>query len=105
MHIILMFHIVAVIPVLLDQMTPVGSRVDQDIVRPRFHTALDNSFQELVLDFKFLKRKIIHIDNKFIIPILDLCNHGRQILELMLVDLDHAQALSVKFIDNRLDAR
>ena len=86
-------------------MTAVGCRIDQDIVRLRLHTAFDDGLQELVLDLKFFERKIIHVDDELVIAVLDLGDDRREILELVLVDLDHAQALRIELVDDRLDAR
>ena len=84
-------------------MAPVGCRIDQDIVRSCFHTALDHSLQIFVLNFKFLKGKVIHINDKLIVPVLDICDHRRKILELVLVNLDHAKAIIIILIDDRFD--
>ena len=83
-------HVVAVAPGLLDQMTAVGGRVDQDIVGLCLHTALDDGLQELVLHFKFFKGQVVHIDDEAVVPVFDLGDHIGEILELMFVNLNHA---------------
>ena len=93
------------VPVLLfDQVTAVGRCVDQHIVRFFLQTALNHSFQVFILNFKLFKRKIIHINDKFVIPVFDLGNDIIKILELMLVNLDHPQALIVVLVQDGLDA-
>ena len=61
------------------------------------------TFADTLKGTKEGSEKIIHIDDKLVVAVLDLGDHGRQILELMLVNLDHAQALVIKLIDNCLD--
>ena len=84
-------------------MTPVAGRIYQDIIRFLLQTALNYCLQILVFNLKFLKRKIIHINNKLIIPVLDLRNHIIQILELMFIDFDHTKSLIIILIQDRLD--
>ena len=103
MHTFILLYIVAVAPCLPDQMTSVGCRIDQNIIRFRLHTAFDDCFQEFIFNLKLLERKIIHINNELIISVFHRCNDIRQILELMLVNLDHTQALVIKLIDNGFD--
>ena len=87
-----------------DQMAAVGGGIDQHIARPLPKTALQNSLQIFILQLIFLKRKVIHIDNELVIPILDLLQHIGKRLKLVLVYFDHAQAPAVVFVENRLDA-
>ena len=56
----------------LDQMAPVRRRINQDIVRLLLQSTLNYRFQILVFDLKLLKGKIIHVNNKFIIAVLNL---------------------------------
>ena len=95
----------AVIHPLLNQMAAVARGVNQDVVGLDLKPALDNGLEVFVLDFKFLEGQIIHVDNEFVIAVLDAGDNALQVLELMLVDLNHAQALVVVFVENRLDAR
>ena len=69
-----------------------------------FQTSLDHSFQVFVLDLKLLERKIVHVDNEFIISVFDLRNQLVQILELMLVNLDHTKSLIVILIQDTFNA-
>ena len=85
-------------------MTAVGGGIDQHVVRASLHTAFDDCFEELVLNLKFLERKIVHVDDKAIVPVFDLTDDIGQILKLMLVDLDHTQALIVIFVEQGFDA-
>ena len=85
------------------QMSSVGGCIDQHIVRLYFQSTLNNSFQIFIFNFKFFKAQIIHINDKFIVSVLDLCNHIIEILELMLVHLDHTQSQIVIAVDNTLD--
>ena len=77
---------------LTDQVSAVGGRIDQNIVRLLFQSALDHCFQIFILNFKFFEREIIHIDDKFVIAVLDLRDHIIQILELMFINLNHSQS-------------
>ena len=79
-------------------MTAVARGIDQDIIRLDLQTALNNGFQIFVLHLKFLKGQIIHINDEFVIAVLDTGNDTLKILELMLIDLNHAQPLVIVFI-------
>ena len=79
-------------------MAPVGSGIDQHVVRLSLQSPLNDRLQIFVLYLKLFKRKIIHIDDKFVISILDLGDNVIEILELVLVYLDHPQPLVVIFI-------
>ena len=87
------------------QMSSVGSCIDQDIIRFLLQTAFDHRFQIFVLNLEFFKRKIIHINNKFVIPVLDLCDHIIQVFELMLVHFDHTKSLVIILVQDCLDRR
>ena len=84
-------------------MSAVRCRIDQYIIRLFLKSALDHRLQILIFYLKFLEREIIHINDKFIIPVFDLCDHRVQILELMLVYFDHPKSIIIIFIDDRLD--
>ena len=91
-------HIRAIAPGLADQMSAVRSCIDQNIIRFGFQAAFDHRFEIFILNFKFFKRKIIHINNKTIIAVFDLCNDLWQILKFMFIHFDHAQAPAIVFI-------
>ena len=57
---------------LANQMTTVGSRIDQYIFRFFLKASLDHSFQIFIFNLKLLKRKVIHIDNKLVVTVFDL---------------------------------
>ena len=97
--------IIPVSPGLLDQMSPVGGRIDQDILRLRLKTALYDCLEILVLDLELFKRQIVHVDDEPIVAVLDLRDDALQVLELVLVDFDHSKALAVIAVQDRLDAR
>ena len=80
------------------QMPSVGSCIDQNIVWFFLQTSFDHGFQILIFDFKFFKREIIHVNNKFIVSIFNLGNHLVQILKLMLIYFDHAKPLIIILI-------
>ena len=103
-HAVIGLHVISVIPGLLDQVTAVGGGIDQHVVRAGLHTAFDDCFEEFVLNLEFLKRKVVHVDDKAIVPVFDLTDDIGQILKLMLVDLDHAQTLIVIFVEQGFDA-
>ena len=94
----------AVTPGLLDQMTAVGGGVDQHVVRAGLHAALDDGLEVLIFDLVLLKRKVVNIYNEAIIALLDSRNHAGQQPELVLVDLDHAQAVLEILVEHRLNA-
>ena len=56
------------------------------------------SLIHILFDFKFFKREIIHVNNKFIVSIFNLGNHLVQILKLMLIYFDHAKPLIIILI-------
>ena len=85
-------------------MSSVGRRIDQDVLRLCLQSALDHSLEILVFDLKFFKRQIVHIDDKTVIAVLDFRDDALQILELVLVDFDHAESLAVVAVQDRLDA-
>ena len=84
-------------------MTSVGCGINQDILRFCLNTAFNNCFQELVFNFMLFKRKVIHINNKAIIAVFNLCNNVGQVSELMLINLNHSQTLVIISINNSLD--
>ena len=101
-------HILADIALLVSvgfphQVPSVARRVDQDIVRPLFHAALDHRLEILVVCLIFLKGQVIHIDDEAVIPVLDLRDDVDQILELMTVNLDDPQSSVIVFVQNRAD--
>ena len=71
------FHVVAVLPRLLDEVAAVGCRDNQHIRRARLHAALNDGFQKLVLHFVFLKRQIVDENHEAVVAVLDFCNHLR----------------------------
>ena len=85
-------------------MPAVRGGIDQNIFRLLFQSALNDCLQVLVFDLKFLKGKIVHINDEFVIPVLDLRNHLVQILELMLVNLNDPKPLIIVTVQDRLDA-
>ncbi len=96
-------HVISVIPGLLNKMAAVGGSINQNVIRLGFHATFNNGFQKFVFDFKIFKGQIVHIDDEFIISVFNLGDDLRKILKLMLVNLDHPQPLTVKFIDDGLD--
>ena len=86
-----------------DQMAAVRGGVDEHIVRLSLQSALDDRLQVFVFDFKLLEGEVVHVDDKFIIPVLDLGDDIVEVLELMLVHLDHPKALVIVFIEDSLD--
>ena len=77
MDIAVVFHVVAVLPRLLDEVAAVGRRDNQHIRRARLHAALNDGFQELVLHFVFLERQIVDENHEAVVAVLDFCNHLR----------------------------
>ena len=104
MHTVLVFHVVAVIPALFDQVTAVGCCIDQDIIRTGLHASFDDCLQEFVFNLEVFERKVIHVNDKAVVPVFYLCNDGGQILELMLVNLDHTKSLIIIFVEQCFDA-
>ncbi len=57
------------------QMPPVGSGVNQHVLRLFLKPALNNGFQIFILYLKILKAQIIHVNNEFVISVFNLGNH------------------------------
>ena len=85
-------------------MAAVGGGVNQHVFRAGLHAPFDHRLQELVLHLVFLKGKVVDENQEAVIPVLDLPQQGRQFPELVLVDLNHPQALVVILVDQGLDA-
>ena len=103
-YVVVVLHVRPVLPGLPDEVPPVGGGVEQDVVRLRLHTALNDGFQELVLHLVLLKGEVVNKDDEAVVPVLHHRDHGGQIAELVLVDLDHAQALVIVLVDEGLHA-
>ena len=84
-------------------MAAVGCGVNQYILGFGLQTALDDGLEIFVLDLEFLEGKVVHIDNETVVAVFYLCKDSLQVAELMLVDLDHAQAPVVILIQNGFD--
>ena len=69
-------------------MPPVACCIDQNVIRLPLQSAFDHCLQIFIFNLKFLKRKIVHINDKFVVSVLDLRDYLIQILKLMLVNLD-----------------
>ena len=104
MQIFIVCHLQLIPGFLPNKMTSVAGCIDQDVVRLFLKTALDHCFQIFIFDFKFLKGKIIHIKNKFVITVFDLCDHIIQILKLVLVHLDNAKSFVIITVQDTFDA-
>ena len=86
------------------QVAAVRGGVDQHVFRLRFQAALDDGLQVLVLQLRFLEGEIVHVNDEAVVPVLDLVDDPGEILELVLVDLDHPEAPGVVHVQDRLDA-
>ena len=86
-----------------DKVTTVAGRIDQNIVRFTLQTTFDHSFQIFVFNFKFFEGKVIHVDDKLVIAVLDLSNDLVQILELMLVSFNDTKSLIIILVQDSLD--
>ena len=84
-------------------MSSVTCCVDQNIIRFLLQTTFNDCFQIFILNLKFLKGKVIHINDKFIISVFDLCDHIVQILELMLVHLNNSKSLIIITVQDSFD--
>ena len=100
---LLQIQIMLVVPGLLYQVAAVGCGVDQDVVRSRLKSALDHSFKIFILYLEILERQVVHVDDEPVVPVLYTGDHGSEILELMLVDLDHPEALIIVLVYQGLD--
>ena len=85
------------------QMATVACCIDQDIFRFTFQSAFDNSLQIFIFYFELFKRKIVHINDKFIITVFDLCDDLVQIYKLMFIHFYDSQAFIIIFIQNSLN--
>ena len=88
----------------LDQMPAVGCGINENIFRLLFQPSFYYCFQILILDFKFLKTQVVHINNEFIISVFHLPDYIVQILKLMFIYFNNTQSLIIIFIGNCLDA-
>ena len=86
------------------EMAAVACRIDQNILRFAFQSTLDHGFQIFIFNLKFFERKIIHVDNKFVIAVFDLGNNLIQIYKLMLIYFDDSQSLIIILIQDTFDA-
>ena len=55
---------ISVSPRLLDEISPVRSHIDEDILRLHFHTAFQHGFEMFVFDFGRFKRQIVDKNDK-----------------------------------------
>ena len=76
-------------------MTAIGSRIDQHIFRSPSQSALNDGFQILILQLALLERKVIHVNDKLVITVLQLLQNRGQCMELMLIDLYDPQSLAI----------
>ena len=84
-------------------MPAVGGSVDEYVVRLFLQPALDDCLQIFILDLELLKGEVVHVNDKLVVPVLDLGDDIVEVLELMLVHLDHPQSLVVVFVEDSLD--
>ena len=96
-------HIMRIIPGLLDEMAAVGSCIYQHVLRPGFQPAFYHGLEIFIFDLEIFEAQIVHIYYEPVVSVLYPGNHSRQILELMLIYLDHPESLIVVLIDQRLD--
>ena len=86
-------------------MTPVRSRINQNIFGTRLNAALNYRLQEFVLGLVFLKGEIVHVDDEAVISILDFREYFGEPPELVLINLYHAEAVLVVLVHHGLNAR
>ena len=96
--------VASVSPGLLDQVPPVGCRIDQNILRLSLQPSLYDRLEVFVLDLELLKGQVIHIDDEPVIAVLDLGDDALQVLKLVLVDFDHPESLTVVAVQDCLNA-
>ena len=63
----------------------------------------DHCFQVFIFNLKFLKGKIIHINDKTIVTVFDLGDDFIKILELMLIGLNDTKSLIIILVQDSLD--
>ena len=102
--VVLVLHVRPVLPGLPDEVAAVGGGVEEDVVRLGLHAPLDDRLEELVLHLVLLEGEVVDEDDEPVVPVLHQGDDGGQVLELMLVDLDHPQALVVVLVDEGLHA-
>ena len=103
MDIVFVFHVAAILPGFLDEMTAIRGRIDQNVIGTSFHTAFDDSLEEFIFQLVFLKRKVVDEDDVAVIAVFDGGDDFRKITELVLINFDHTKSRVVVFIDKRLD--
>src|SRR5699024_8823971 len=77
--------------------------IDQCVIRLTLQTAFNHRLQIFIFNLKFFERKIIHVNDKLVIPVFDLGNDIIEILELVLVHFDHTQSFFILLIQYCLD--
>ncbi|KFB71221.1 MAG: hypothetical protein AW09_003649 [Candidatus Accumulibacter phosphatis] len=87
------------------QMPPVRRGVDQHILGRRGDRTVENDLQRLVACIAGVKGKIIAEDDEALRASIDQFNDIRQIGQVALFHLDHAQSLRCVFVEQRLDQR
>ena len=103
MQIVIIHNFQLVTGLLSYQVSSVTCRINQNIVRLLLQTTFDHCFQIFVLNLKFFERQIIHIDNKLIVSVLNLCDYIIQILKLVLVYLNDTKTFIIVTIQDTLD--
>ena len=92
-----------VLHVFRHQMATIAGGVQAHILRRQFQGAFQHTFQMLVLMFSVLERQVIAVDDKALTAFADIINDIRQILQVVLVHLDHPQPPRRKLVQQRLD--
>ena len=102
--VVLVLHVRPVLPGLPDQVPAVGGGVEQDVVGLGLHAPFDDRLEEFILHLVLLKGQVVDENDEAVVPVLHHGDDRRQIPELVLINLDHPQALVIVFVDEGLDA-
>lgn len=93
------------IVILRHQVATVGGGIDEHVVRHGRHRAIEHALQGLVGILALLEGQIIAKQDEVLGPRSDQVDDLGQVDEITLVDLDDAQALVGKFVEQGLDQR
>ena len=97
-------HAVAVMEALPNQMSAIARCIDQNVGRLFLKAALNDRLQILILRLVLFEGKVVHVQNKLIIPVLDAGNDIVEIAELVPAHLNDPKSPLIILIGNCLDA-
>src|SRR5699024_8815528 len=88
---------------LFDKMPPVGGRIDRHIVAAPADAALKDRLERREVVVVGRKTQVVDEKDELERVLRKLVHQGRQLVKLVLLDLDKAQPFGGEFVRNRLD--